>query len=552
MAAAQYFLLWRRGLDATLGGMFSLIPQPVRVLALVLLCALGGPAGAAPPSIVYVLCDDLGYGDVKCLNAEGKIATPNCDRLAAAGMVFTEAHSSSAVCTPTRYGILTGRYNWRSRLKNGVLGGMSPPLIEDGRLTVPAFLRQHGYATAAMGKWHLGMQWPLKPDAKAFHDNIENGAEGWRADFAQPIAKGPNAVGFDYYFGIAASLDMVPYTFIENDRVTVVPTVDKAFPMMAGRPGGSTRKGPAAAGFEAVDVLPTLTRKAVEYIGAHAADAKAGKPFFLYLPLNAPHTPIAPTAEWQGKSGLNPYADFVMEVDATLGAVLDALDKGGIAGNTLVIFTSDNGCSPEAKFAELRAKGHNPSYQFRGMKADIFDGGHHIPFIVRWPARVKAGQTTDQLICLTDLFATCAEILGEKLPDTAAEDSVSILPALEGRADQPLREAVVHHSINGSFAIRQGKWKLELCADSGGWSAPGPGSKAAQSLPPVQLYDLSADIGETKNVQAEHPEVVGRLRALLEKYAANGRSTPGAPQPNTGAVTIVRGGKSPAPNVQPE
>ena len=497
-----------------------------RCILTILLALLPLAAISAPPNIVYVLCDDLGYGDVKCLNADGKIATPHCDRLAAEGMIFTDAHSSSAVCTPTRYGILTGRYNWRSRLKKGVMGGMSPPLIEAGRLTVPAFLRQHGYHTAAVGKWHLGMNWPLKPDAAPFGDDIESGADGWRVDFTKPIANGPNSVGFDYFFGIAASLDMVPYAFIENDRVTTPPTVDKVFPIMAGRSGGDTRKGPAAADFEAVNVLPKLTEKAVEIIGARAAAAKDGKPFFLYLALNAPHTPIAPMPEWEGKSGLNPYADFVMQVDATLGAVLAALEKGGIVENTLVIFTSDNGCSPQAKFDELLAKGHNPSQQFRGTKADIFEGGHRVPFIVRWAARVKAGQTSDQIICLNDLFATCAEILGEKLPDNAAEDSVSILPALESRADKPLREALVHHSINGSFSIRQGNWKLELCADSGGWSAPRPGSKPAQSLPAVQLYNLATDIGEKQNVQAEHPEIVARLRALLEKYIADGRSTP--------------------------
>ena len=523
----------------------------MRILILIFVAALAHPCFSADapkpsvrPNIVYVLCDDLGYGDVKCLNADGKIATPHCDRLAAEGMIFTDAHSSSAVCTPTRYGILTGRYNWRSRLKNGVMGGMSPPLIEPGRLTVPAFLRAHGYHTAAVGKWHLGMNWPLKPDAAPFDDKIEKGADGWRVDFSKPITGGPVSVGFDYFFGIAASLDMVPYTFIENDRVTALPTTDKAFPMMAGRTGGATRKGPAAADFEAVDVLPALTKKAVDIIGDRAAAAREGKPFFLYLPLNAPHTPIAPGAEWQGRSGLNPYGDFVMQVDATLGAVLGALEKAGIADNTLVIFTSDNGCSPEAKFDELLAKGHNPSDRFRGTKADIFDGGHRIPFIVRWPARVKARQVSDQLICLTDLFATCAEILGEKLPDTAAEDSVSLLPAFEGRATQPLREAVVHHSINGSFAIRQGNWKLELCADSGGWSSPRPGTPAAKNLPPVQLYDLAADIGETHNVQAGHPEVVARLRALLAKYAADGRSTPGVPQPITTPVVLTKGGKA--------
>ena len=502
----------------------------------------------SPPNIVYILCDDLGYGDVRCLNPNGKIPTPNVDSLAASGMIFADAHSSSSVCSPTRYGILTGRYNWRSRLKSGVLGGMSPRLVEPGRLTVPAFLKQHGYHTAAIGKWHLGMDWTLKPDAEKFNDNIEKGADGWRVDFTKPIRNGPNSLGFDYFFGISASLDMVPYTFIENDRVTALPTIDKAFPMMLGRSGSMTRKGPAAADFEASGVLPTLTRKAVDYIGQRAPDAKTGKLFFLYLPLNAPHTPIAPTPEWQGKSGLNPYGDFVMQVDWAVGQLLAALDKHDLAGSTLVIFTSDNGCSPEAKFDELNAKGHNPSHHFRGTKADIFDGGHRIPFIVRWPGHVKPGAATDQLICLTDLFATCADILSAKLPDHAAEDSVSFFPALEGRDKGPLREAVVHHSVNGSFAIRQKNWKLELCPDSGGWSAPRPGSKAADDLPPVQLYDLANDIGEQKNVQAQHPELVERLTKLLEKYVADGRSTPGATQSNTGPVTIYRTQRLPRPN----
>ncbi len=513
---------------------------PLLMLGAVSAHAALGQAAPAKPNIVYILCDDLGYGDVKCLNPNGKIATPNCDRLAAQGMMFTGAHSSSAVCTPTRYGLLTGRYNWRSRLKNGVIGGMSPPLIEKGRLTVPSFLKTRGYHTAGIGKWHLGFGWARKENTQPFTDGIEAGPAGWRVDFTQPIAGGPNNLGFDYYFGIAASLDMVPYTFIENDRVTAQPTEDKSFPMMLGRPGGATRKGPSAPDFEAMNVLPILTRKATEYIEQRAPDAKKGTPFFLYLPLNAPHTPIVPSPEWQGKSGLNPYADFVMQTDATVGAVLDALEKNGIAQNTLVIFTSDNGCSPEAKFPELLDKGHNPSYLFRGTKADIFDGGHHVPFIASWPGRVKPGTQSDQLICLNDLFATTADILGEKLPDDAAEDSVSILPILEGRADKPVREAIVHHSINGSFAIRQHQWKLELCPDSGGWSAPKPNTESARDLPPIQLYDLSKDIGETRNVQAEHPEIVGRLTRLLEKYVADGRSTPGAPQPNTTPVSIWR------------
>ncbi|MBM3882544.1 MAG: hypothetical protein FJ387_22945 [Verrucomicrobia bacterium] len=478
------------------------------------------------PNVVFILADDLGYGDVQCLNPAGKIPTPHMDRLAAAGMVFTDAHSTSSVCTPTRYSILTGRYNWRSRLKRGVLGGMSPPLIEPDRLTVAAFLQQQGYHTACIGKWHLGMGWTLKPAAAGYDDTIENGAEGWRVDFTQPIANGPSQVGFDYFFGISASLDMVPYTYIENDRVTAIPTTDKAFPMMLGRAGGMTRKGPGAADFDAADVLPTLTQKAVAYIRQRAPEAQAGRPFFLYLPLASPHTPIVPTAEWQGRSGLNPYADFVMQTDASVGAVLDALDQHALAPHTLVIFTSDNGCSPQAKFDELAVHGHHPSHVFRGAKADIFEGGHRIPFLVRWPDKVKAGTTSDQLICQMDLFATCADLLGLRLPASAAEDSLSFLPALLGQTDRPRRETLVHHSINGSFAIRQGHWKLALCPDSGGWSAPRPGTAQAKESPPIQLYDMSTDIGERTNLHAAHPAVVAHLSQLLDRCRSHDRTAP--------------------------
>ena len=502
-------------------------------------------AAPAKPNILYVLCDDLGYGDVKCLNPQGKIATPNLDKLAASGMYFTDVHSSSSVCSPTRYGIMTGRYNWRTKLQSGVLGGLSPRLIEPGRLTVAQLLKDHGYHTAAIGKWHMGMDWVKKEGKEVTALNIETPDQVHSVDYAQPIQNGPNAVGFDYYFGISASLDMVPYTFIENDRVTKLPTVDKDFPLFLGRPNGKCRLGPAAPDFEVEDVLPTLIAKAVSHVKSRAADAKAGKPFFLYLPLNSPHTPIAPTKEWQGKSGLNFYADFVMQTDDAIGQLVAELDKLGLADNTLVIVTSDNGCSPQADFPALLAKGHNPSYEFRGHKADIFDGGHHIPFIVRWPARVKAGTLSQQLLCLTDFMATAAEIIGAKLPDTAAEDSVSFLPALLGKEQHfPLREAVVHHSINGSFAIRQGNWKLELCRDSGGWSEPKPGNPKSASLPSVQLFDMDKDIGEQTNVQDKHPEIVARLTKLLEKYVADGRSTPGAPQQNAVPVQIVKSTKA--------
>jgi len=481
-------------------------------------CALGGArrgaaAEAQRPNIVYILCDDLGYGDVHCLNPQrGKIATPHLDRLASEGLVFTDAHSGSSVCSPTRYGILTGRYSWRTRLQNGVLMGFSPPLIAADRLTVPKLLGQHGYHSACIGKWHLGMDMPKRPGAKA-EDEVDGG---------QRIGDGPTTRGFDYYFGISASLDMPPFAFIEQDRFTQAPTVTKKW----------VRSGPAAPDFEAIDVLPTLTRKATEYIAARAA---ARQPFLLYLALASPHTPIVPSKEWQGKSGLGAYGDFVTETDWALGEVVEALAKAGIADNTLLIFTSDNGCSPAAGVGQLEAQGHFPSANLRGYKADIWDGGHRIPFLARWPQAIKPGTVCDQTVCLTDLLATSAELVGAKLPANAGEDSVSIVPLLKG-GRQPVREATVHHSIGGLFAIRQGPWKLEFCPGSGGWAQPRDPEARRQGLPALQLYHLERDLGEQRNLQADEPAVVERLTKLLEQYVTNGRSTPGAPQRNDVAV----------------
>ncbi len=492
--------------------------------AVLALSVCSASIAADRPNIVFILADDLGYGDVSCLNKESKVRTPNCDRLASQGMIFTDAHSASAVCSPTRYGILTGRYPWRTRLKSGVLGGYSPHLIEPGRLTVPAMLKQQGYATAGMGKWHLGMDWPNVEKSDAIKND-----DGGKIDYAKPVANGPTAVGFDYFYGIAASLDMPPFIWIENDRTVGLPTAKKKW----------IREGPAHPDFEAVDVLPTLARKAVEYVEQRGREK--GKPFFLYLPLNAPHTPILPSAAFKGKSGISDYLDFVMETDWAVGQVLEALDRAGIADNTLVFFTSDNGCSPSANFKQLLEHGHNPSYIFRGTKADIFEGGHHIPFIARWPGKVKAGATCADVICLNDLMATAAEIVGAKVPEDAAEDSVSILPDLLGTAKAPVREATVHASINGSLSIRQGKWKLEICPGSGGWSAP-KGPKELAGLPAVQLYDLSVDVAEKENVQATHTDVVDRLTALLQSYIDKGRSTPGKAQKND-TPTKIRPGK---------
>ena len=502
----------------------------------VIALSLSAVAAEKKPNIVVILADDLGFGDVKAYNLQGKIATPNLDRLAAGGLTFTNAHTPSAVCSPTRYGLMTGRYCWRSPLKSGVLGGLSPRLIEPDRATLAQMLKDQGYSTACVGKWHLGMDWVVKPGKEITRYNIEPVAQVNNVEYDKPIKNGPNSVGFDYYFGISASLDMVPYTFIENDRVTVNPTSEKAFLMADDHPnGGKTRKGPAAPAFEAADVLPTLTKKAVEVIATH----KQEKPLFLYLPLASPHTPIALSPAFRGQSKLNAYADFVMQTDAAVGEVLAALEKAGMANDTLVVFTSDNGCSPQADFPTLLKAGHDPSAGFRGTKADIFEGGHRVPFIVKWPAAIKPG-TTDRLTGLTDIYRTCAAVIGTTLPDTAAEDSISFASAWgtgEGN-----RSNIVHHSINGSFAIRKDNWKLCLCPGSGGWSAPRPGKDDATKLPPVQLFDLATDSAEKVNLQDKHPEIVAELTKLLEVQVAEGRSTPGKPQANTTPVDIRKAG----------
>ncbi|MEY2877741.1 MAG: Arylsulfatase [Verrucomicrobiota bacterium] len=487
------------------------------------------PSAVSPskPNIVIILCDDLGYGDVKANNPACKIVTPHMDRIAREGVRFTDAHTPSSVCTPTRYGLLTGRYNWRTRLQNGVLGGLSPRLIEPGRETIASMLKAQGYHTAAIGKWHLGMDWAKLPGKTVAENSVETPAQVRNVDFTAPIANGPTSVGFDRFFGISASLDMVPYTFIENNRVTVAPTAEKTWPMHPGYPG-ECRIGPAAPDFEVANVLPTFARQAAAYIAERAATKQ---PFFLYLPLNAPHTPIAPNKPWVGKSGLNLYADFVMETDWAVGEVLAALDRAGIAQDTLLVFTSDNGCSPQAKIDVLAEKGHAVSGPLRGSKADIWDGGHRVPFFVRWPAKVKPA-VTDQLVCLTDVFATCAEIVGARVPAAAGEDSMSFLANLTATG-KSARDAVVHHSIEGAFAIRQGPWKLALCPGSGGWTAPRDPAARQQGLPDTQLYRIAdGDIAEEKNLAAQNSEVVTRLTKLLETYVANGRSTPGAAQQN--------------------
>jgi arylsulfatase A len=420
--------------------------------------------------------------------------------------------------------VLTGRYCFRTRLESFVLSGYSTHLIEEGRMTVASLLQEQGYHTAFMGKWHLGWDWTFAGDRKDIDELNSNPA----VDYSQPVKNGPKEKGFLYSYGHCGSLDMPPYVYVENGMPTAVPERETGRTPEETK-NGWWRKGPTASDFDHQDVLPNYTRRAVRYV---RQQSKTDQPFFLYLALPAPHTPVLPSDEFKGKSGIDSaYADFVMMTDDCIGQVVKAVETSGIADNTLIIVTSDNGCSPQADYAELLHQGHNPSYIFRGTKADLWDGGHHVPFIVRWPGHVKASSQSDQTICLTDLMATCAEVLGIQLPQTAGEDSVSFLPALSGKPIVSTRAGVIHHSVSGHFAYRQGKWKLLLAKGSGGWTSPT--EKEAPAVSPVaQLYDMEKDPGETTNLYETQPEVAQRLLKQLTSDIQRGRSTAGPDRKN--------------------
>tara|TARA_R110002049_G_scaffold37208_3_gene117567 strand:- start:8663 stop:10300 length:1638 start_codon:yes stop_codon:yes gene_type:complete len=479
------------------------------------------------PNIIYVLVDDMGYGDVQAFNSNGKIPTPNINRLAQEGMKFTDAHTSSAVCTPTRYGILTGRYNWRSPLKSNTLVGNSSALIPTNRTTIASLLKRKNYNTAFIGKWHLGWDWQYKNEnSDSTAVNYWKGKPLGDIDFSRKILNSPNDLGFDYMYGIAASLDMAPYVYVENSYVVEVP--DKLTEGIGKY--GWWRSGPTSTNFVHQEVTPLLFEKSYGYI---KEKANKSSPFFLYLALPSPHTPILPTPEWQGKSHLNPYGDFIMEIDSYVGKLVKLLETMGVSKNTLIVFTSDNGCYSGAGIDEMKEKGHSPSYVYRGSKADIYEGGHREPFIIKWPAMVSAGKTSEATICTTDFMATCADILDIKLADDEGEDSFSLMPLMLGKNSKGYqRTYTVHHSINGSFAIRQGDWKLIFCPGSGGWSNPRPNSNAEKSLPKYQLYNLVNDPGERDNLYAKYPKIISKLKKLMQEGVVNGRSTLGINQEN--------------------
>ena len=499
-------------------------------VALILL-APTSPAGAqsnapALPHIVVVLADDLGWGDPRCYQPDSKIPTPQMDRLAAGGMRFTDAHTPSSVCTPTRYTLLTGRYCWRTWLEKGVLDGFGPPLIDPEDDTLASLLKQCGYRTACVGKWHLGMQWHDR-DGKPLGERGQGGfRSGVEVDFEREVTGGPNDVGFDSYFGISASLDMSPYAYLRNRRVETLPTeFHEQIPNTIFLNGVSGVKSP---GFDVHDVLPRFGDEAVGIIESHA---KREEPLFLYLPLNSPHLPVAPSAEAKGKSAAGDYGDFVWETDQVLGRVMDALDTAGMTENTLVIFTSDNGglwhwwdfsadddggkipLTPRGEY--VKGFGHQSNADWRGTKADIYEGGHRVPFIVRWPARVKAGQVCDALVELTDVFATVAEITGQKARGDSGMDSFSFLPVLTGEATAS-RPFSVHHSLRGMFALRQGAWKYVEGRASGGFTRPNV-LPVKSGEPEGQLYDLGEDAREQKNRWSDESPRVAEMQQLLNR-----------------------------------
>jgi arylsulfatase A-like enzyme len=453
------------------------------------------------PNIIFIMADDLGYGDLGCYGAT-QIPTPKIDQLAAEGMRFTDAHSPAALCTPTRYGVLTGRYCWRSRLKKGVLNGYSPALIEPGRMTVASMLKEAGYATGCVGKWHLGF---------GNQDKV---------DFGKPLRPGPLEVGFDYFFGIPASLDMPPYCFVENDRVVGELSVEKD-------PYNTLqREGLMTPGWKDEEVGPTFTRKAVEFVERHSS-----QPFFLYLPYHTPHTPCTPPEFIKGRSTAGVRGDMVTELDWMLGEILSTLDKHNLRNKTLLMVTSDNGAlttgpwhraADPAKY-DLAHNGHPPNGLLRGQKADIFEGGHRIPLIAYWPGQIEAGTTNHNLVGLIDLLATCAELVGVSLPADAGEDSLSILPHLL-QQEGTIRETMIHKSKD-LFAFRHGPWKMITGLGSGGFTTPAsvepqPGES------PGQLYNLDDDLSEGENVWSEYPEVVERLSRKLNQHREAGYSRP--------------------------
>ena len=473
-----------------------------------------------PPNVVVILADDLGYGDLAANDPACRIPTPSLDRLCERGMRFTDMHASSAICTPSRYSLLTGRYNWRSRLERGIVWEWDAPVIEPATPTIATSLRERGYTTACIGKWHLGWDWATL-DGRAPNDTLpwavrddevaaRRRAYSANVDFAARIGGGPVDRGFDSYFGVDVP-NFAPYAWFEDDRLSGLPTDEKP-DTMYGEPG------PMVPGWSLEAMIPELTRRAVRFVEEHAR----GDPWFLYFPLTSPHSPVVPNREFHGRSGIGAYGDFVCEVDWVAGQIVAALERTGQAEETLVVFTSDNGPEvrtpdDEGAYERARRSGHFSMGRLRGVKRDVWEGGHRVPFVASWPGVVPKGSVCRQTACLLDLFATVVDLAGAPLP-SEAEDSVSLAPLLRGETDAPVRECLVHHSAWGTYAIREGNW-VYVDAPLGGHVPEPEWFRELRGYAPHEqrgeLFDLAADLPQRANAYAERPEVVERLAARL-------------------------------------
>ncbi len=489
----------------------------IPVLSVICICHVGGTAGSAAgqkpeagdrPNVVVIMADDMGYGDVQSLNPWSRIPTPAIDSLAHGGRRYLDAHSPSAVCTPTRYGLVTGRYCWRTRLKSGVLNGYGSPLMDQDRFTIASLMKREGYATGVIGKWHLGLGF-------ARHD--DDTTQGQRFDYSKPVSMTPVHFGFDHSMIIPASLDFPPYLFVKNENVLELPSETQdaiSFPRFL-------RKGERSPDFDPETILDRLADMAVAFIDENAGSAR---PFFLYVPLTSPHKPVWPATRFTGTTGLGPYGDFIAQTDWTVGRILQCLDENSIAENTLVIFTSDNGSFMYRRKAEEKGHLDDPSVQayredrhrsnfiFRGTKADIYEAGHRVPFLVRWPAGVRPGSVSSRTICHVDIFRTVADLIdAEPLPADAAEDSFSFAADLMEEPSVPPRPPVINHSANGTFAIRKGPWKLILSSGSGGREQP----RSRPFEKPYQLYNLDEDPREQFNLIERHPDRASDMESTL-------------------------------------
>ncbi len=468
------------------------------------------------PNVVIIYADDMGYGDLAKNNPDSKVPTPAMDKLANSGMNFTDVSTSSGICSPSRYALLTGEYHWRRFHR--IVRCWEDTVFKEDDTTLPKMFKSKGYLTACIGKWHLGWGWKdyLKDGVKPTY--TKNGEEifkvedfNWTLD--SQIKRGPLFAGFDYYFGDDAP-NFPPYTWIENDRFLSLPTETSIFDYDFKEGGvNENRPGPMAKGWKQEAVLPTLQKRSIAWIKANK-----DKPFFLYLPLTSPHTPIVPTAEFRGKSNAGAYGDFLMQTDAFVGEIMKALEENGLLENTIVVFSSDNGAAHYAYERELKF-GHVSNSPFRGAKADIWEGAHRVPFIVSWKGKIEAGKTSNQMLSQIDLFKTLAEIIDYKTPENAAKDSKSFLTILNGN-EMPVRNTIVLNVEAERYGYRKDNWvylnhrKFDMLrgpkepkALLEKRNAPDPKEDKALG----QLYDLNVDIGQRANLYDANPELVEKM-----------------------------------------